>query len=225
VQCTATRPGGADSAALLKSNRSRPRPPIRMSRPSPPFSVSLPMPPSSRSLPLVPDSASLPARPKSRSEPPPPRNWLGLVLPAMWSLPSRRRHSRPASGCRRRRAARWRCSRAQNGPRRDWRSAPGSSWSGARLQIELQVRRVVAEVVSIDATAVPHGHQDVVVDRRGLSAAVDEHLPGCRAPRIDRVPGVVGEVGAIKILQRRESSCIHVVGWCGDGVRIGSPMY
>ncbi|ESR26950.1 hypothetical protein N177_0376 [Lutibaculum baratangense AMV1] len=74
----------------------------------------------------------------------------------------------------------------------------------ARAQVDVEVGRVVGEVVGVDAAAVPDRLEDAVAARRDRQHAVDVGLARRRVPGVDGVAAVDAVVGAVHVLQRRD---------------------
>jgi hypothetical protein len=90
--------------------------------------------------------------------------------------------------------------RAVAGKLRELRGRCGRPLAGP--QVDLQRRRVVRKVVNVGSAPVPNRLEDAVRHGRALADAVDEHLPGGRAPLVCGVAAVAAEVRTIQLLQR-----------------------
>ncbi len=86
----------------------------------------------------------------------------------------------------------------------------GEHRRSAGIEVDAQVRRVVRQVVGIDAAAVPDRLVDAVgraadpAARRELPDAVDGLLPGGRIPGVDGVAALGREVRAVHCLERED---------------------
>ena len=72
---------------------------------------------------------------------------------------------------------------------------------GARLQIDIEIGRVIGKVISVLPAAVPNREKDPICARGALAHTVDEHLATIRVPAVNGVTAIGGEIGAVFSLQ------------------------